>query len=141
MISLPLHLRDLEPFVVLFFLMVPQTRLPPRTVEKRGVQPHWFFSSFQGLTLQLYATVSARTPQNEPTWQSAKQDILHEHCCILSLFCVLFFVQEDGELILEGLLNIYWGLRRPIRLQMFDDNERFRLNRLSSLIHTNIQLP
>uniref|UniRef100_A0A3Q2QC24 Ras association domain family member 4a n=1 Tax=Fundulus heteroclitus TaxID=8078 RepID=A0A3Q2QC24_FUNHE len=37
--------------------------------------------------------------------------------------------EEDGELILEGLLNIYWGLRRPIRLQMFDDNERFRLNR------------
>ncbi|XP_067377582.1 ras association domain-containing protein 4a isoform X2 [Channa argus] len=37
--------------------------------------------------------------------------------------------QEDGELILEGLLNIYWGLRRPIRLQMHDDNERFHLNR------------
>ncbi|XP_032396673.1 ras association domain-containing protein 4a isoform X3 [Etheostoma spectabile] len=37
--------------------------------------------------------------------------------------------EEDGELILEGLLNIYWGLRRPIRLQMYDDNERFRLNR------------
>ncbi|XP_069574034.1 ras association domain-containing protein 4a isoform X2 [Brachyistius frenatus] len=37
--------------------------------------------------------------------------------------------EEDGELILEGLLNIYWGLRRPIRLQMYDDNERFRLSR------------
>uniref|UniRef100_A0A3Q3WHX7 Uncharacterized protein n=1 Tax=Mola mola TaxID=94237 RepID=A0A3Q3WHX7_MOLML len=37
--------------------------------------------------------------------------------------------EEDGELILEGLLNIYWGLRRPIRLQMYDDNERFGLNR------------
>ncbi|XP_022618722.1 ras association domain-containing protein 4 isoform X1 [Seriola dumerili] len=37
--------------------------------------------------------------------------------------------EEDGGLILEGLLNIYWGLRRPIRLQMYDDNERFRLNR------------
>ncbi|XP_038592761.1 ras association domain-containing protein 4a [Micropterus salmoides] len=37
--------------------------------------------------------------------------------------------EEDGEFILEGLLNIYWGLRRPIRLQMYDDNERFRLNR------------
>ncbi|XP_075874760.1 ras association domain-containing protein 4a [Nelusetta ayraudi] len=34
--------------------------------------------------------------------------------------------EEDGVLILEGLLNIYWGLRRPIRLQMHDDNERFR---------------
>ncbi|CAJ1067565.1 ras association domain-containing protein 4a [Xyrichtys novacula] len=39
--------------------------------------------------------------------------------------------EENGELILEGLLNIYWGLRRPIRLQMYDDNERFRLNRSS----------
>ncbi|KAM9847479.1 ras association domain-containing protein 4a [Aulostomus maculatus] len=37
--------------------------------------------------------------------------------------------EEDGTLILEGLLNIYWGLRRPIRLQMYDDNERLRLNR------------
>ncbi|XP_030603499.1 ras association domain-containing protein 4a [Archocentrus centrarchus] len=36
--------------------------------------------------------------------------------------------EEDGEFILEGLLNIYWGLRRPIRLQMYDDNERFRLS-------------
>lgn len=34
--------------------------------------------------------------------------------------------EEDGELILEGFLNIYWGLRRPIRLQMHDENERFR---------------
>ncbi|XP_029926478.1 ras association domain-containing protein 4a [Myripristis murdjan] len=34
--------------------------------------------------------------------------------------------EENGDLILEGLLNIYWGLRRPIRLQMHDDNERFR---------------
>uniref|UniRef100_A0A3P8VDH7 Ras association domain family member 4a n=1 Tax=Cynoglossus semilaevis TaxID=244447 RepID=A0A3P8VDH7_CYNSE len=40
--------------------------------------------------------------------------------------------EEDGELVLEGLLNIYWGLRRPIRLQMHDDNERFRLNSLLS---------
>ncbi|KAM6997326.1 ras association domain-containing protein 4a [Tautogolabrus adspersus] len=40
--------------------------------------------------------------------------------------------EEDGEFILEGLLNIYWGLRRPIRLQMHDDNERFRLNRNDS---------
>ncbi|KAM8852145.1 ras association domain-containing protein 4a [Synchiropus picturatus] len=37
--------------------------------------------------------------------------------------------EEDGALILEGLLNIYWGLRRPIRLQMHDDNERLRLKR------------
>uniref|UniRef100_A0A672Q7J7 Ras association domain family member 4 n=1 Tax=Sinocyclocheilus grahami TaxID=75366 RepID=A0A672Q7J7_SINGR len=36
------------------------------------------------------------------------------------------FLQEEGELIMEGLLNISWGLRRPISLQMHDDNERFR---------------
>ncbi|XP_067879137.1 ras association domain-containing protein 2a isoform X2 [Heterodontus francisci] len=34
--------------------------------------------------------------------------------------------QEEEELIIEGLLNISWGLRRPIRLQMQDDNERIR---------------
>lgn len=39
-------------------------------------------------------------------------------------------------LVLEGLLNIYWGLRRPIRLQMYDDNERFRLNRYEILLRT-----
>ncbi|KAL6487189.1 hypothetical protein MHYP_G00038150 [Metynnis hypsauchen] len=33
--------------------------------------------------------------------------------------------EEEGELIMEGLLNISWGLKRPIRLQMQDDNERF----------------
>ncbi|KAK6487472.1 ras association domain-containing protein 4-like [Huso huso] len=32
--------------------------------------------------------------------------------------------EEEGELIIEGLLNISWGLRRLIRLQMRDDNER-----------------
>uniref|UniRef100_A0A672QUQ4 Ras association domain-containing protein 4-like n=1 Tax=Sinocyclocheilus grahami TaxID=75366 RepID=A0A672QUQ4_SINGR len=34
--------------------------------------------------------------------------------------------EEEGELFVEGLLNISWGLRRPIRLQMYDDNESFR---------------
>uniref|UniRef100_A0A3Q2YNA1 Ras association domain family member 2a n=1 Tax=Hippocampus comes TaxID=109280 RepID=A0A3Q2YNA1_HIPCM len=34
--------------------------------------------------------------------------------------------EEEGELIVEGLLNIFWGLRRPIRLQMQDDHERIR---------------
>uniref|UniRef100_A0A096MIH9 Ras association domain family member 4a n=1 Tax=Poecilia formosa TaxID=48698 RepID=A0A096MIH9_POEFO len=47
--------------------------------------------------------------------------------------------EEDGQLILEGLLNIYWGLRRPIRLQMFDDNERFRLNREYTILHSGKQ--
>ncbi|XP_077571676.1 ras association domain-containing protein 2-like [Stigmatopora nigra] len=34
--------------------------------------------------------------------------------------------EEEGELMVEGLLNIFWGLRRPIRLQMQDDHERIR---------------
>ncbi|KAA0718050.1 Ras association domain-containing protein 4 [Triplophysa tibetana] len=33
--------------------------------------------------------------------------------------------EEEGELIVEGLLNISWGLRRSIRLQMQDDKEHF----------------
>ncbi|XP_012989679.1 ras association domain-containing protein 4a isoform X1 [Esox lucius] len=33
--------------------------------------------------------------------------------------------EEEGVLVIEGLLNIHWGLRRPIRLQMHDDNARF----------------
>ncbi|XP_049591694.1 ras association domain-containing protein 4a [Syngnathus scovelli] len=37
--------------------------------------------------------------------------------------------EEEGGFILEGLLNIHWGLHRPIRLQMYDDNERLRPNR------------
>uniref|UniRef100_A0A3Q3WBT9 Ras-associating domain-containing protein n=1 Tax=Mola mola TaxID=94237 RepID=A0A3Q3WBT9_MOLML len=49
--------------------------------------------------------------------------------------------EEDGELILEGLLNIYWGLRRPIRLQMYDDNERFGLNRYNNLTQTVAHRP
>lgn len=36
--------------------------------------------------------------------------------------------EEEGELIIEGLLNISWGLRRPIRLQMQDDNERIHFS-------------
>ncbi|XP_074088752.1 ras association domain-containing protein 4 isoform X2 [Macrotis lagotis] len=36
--------------------------------------------------------------------------------------------EEEGELIIEGLLNISWGLRRPIRLQMQDDYERIHLS-------------
>ncbi|KAK2098144.1 Ras association domain-containing protein 4 [Saguinus oedipus] len=35
--------------------------------------------------------------------------------------------QEEGTLIIEGLLNIAWGLRRPIRLQMQDDREQVHL--------------
>lgn len=31
--------------------------------------------------------------------------------------------EENGALIIEGLLNIAWGLRRPIRLQIQDDRE------------------
>lgn len=35
--------------------------------------------------------------------------------------------EEEGTLIIEGLLNIAWGLRRPIRLQMQDDREQVHL--------------
>ncbi|XP_076980669.1 ras association domain-containing protein 4 [Tamandua tetradactyla] len=34
--------------------------------------------------------------------------------------------EEEGVLFIEGLLNICWGLRRPIRLQMQDDQERWQ---------------
>ncbi|XP_051935501.1 ras association domain-containing protein 4a [Hippocampus zosterae] len=37
--------------------------------------------------------------------------------------------EEEWGLMLEGLLNIHWGLHRPIRLQMYDDNERLRPSR------------
>ncbi|KAG5194800.1 hypothetical protein JEQ12_013076 [Ovis aries] len=36
--------------------------------------------------------------------------------------------EEEGALIIEGLLNISWGLKRPIRLQMQDDRERVHLS-------------
>lgn len=39
--------------------------------------------------------------------------------------------EEEGALIIEGLLNIAWGLRRPIRLQMQDDRERVHLSSAS----------
>lgn len=39
--------------------------------------------------------------------------------------------EEEGALIIEGLLNIAWGLRRPIRLQMQDDRERVHLSSTS----------
>ncbi|XP_069315976.1 ras association domain-containing protein 4 isoform X2 [Eulemur rufifrons] len=35
--------------------------------------------------------------------------------------------EEEGALIIEGLLSIAWGLRRPIRLQVQDDRERVHL--------------
>lgn len=36
--------------------------------------------------------------------------------------------QEEGALVVEGLLNITWGLRRPIRLQIQDDREPAHLS-------------
>ncbi|XP_073097283.1 ras association domain-containing protein 4 isoform X3 [Manis javanica] len=36
--------------------------------------------------------------------------------------------EEEEVLIIEGLLNIAWGLRRPIRLQIQDDRERVQLS-------------
>ncbi|KAL4635979.1 ras association domain-containing protein 2-like isoform X2 [Arapaima gigas] len=48
--------------------------------------------------------------------------------------------EEEGELIIEGLLNISWGLRRPIRLQMQDDNERIRPPPSSTSWHSGCNL-
>ncbi|KAM4675336.1 ras association domain-containing protein 2 [Discoglossus pictus] len=48
--------------------------------------------------------------------------------------------EEEGELIVEGLLNIFWGLRRPIRLQMQDDNERIRPPPSSTSWHSGCNL-
>uniref|UniRef100_A0A8C6ZH62 Ras association domain family member 2 n=1 Tax=Nothoprocta perdicaria TaxID=30464 RepID=A0A8C6ZH62_NOTPE len=48
--------------------------------------------------------------------------------------------EEDGEFIVEGLLNISWGLRRPIRLQMQDDNQRIRPPPSSSSWHSGCNL-
>ncbi|KAI1900760.1 hypothetical protein AGOR_G00053200 [Albula goreensis] len=48
--------------------------------------------------------------------------------------------EEEGELIVEGLLNISWGLRRPIRLQMQDDNERIKPPPSSTSWHSGCNL-
>ncbi|XP_013367780.1 PREDICTED: ras association domain-containing protein 2 isoform X3 [Chinchilla lanigera] len=48
--------------------------------------------------------------------------------------------QEEDEFIVEGLLNISWGLRRPIRLQMQDHNERIRPPPSSSSWHSGCNL-
>ncbi|KAK1204145.1 RASF2 protein, partial [Pygoscelis papua] len=48
--------------------------------------------------------------------------------------------EEEGELIVEGLLNISWGLRRPTRLQMQDDNQRIRPPPSSSSWHSGCNL-
>ncbi|XP_029609211.1 ras association domain-containing protein 4a isoform X2 [Salmo trutta] len=45
--------------------------------------------------------------------------------------------EEEEALVVEGLLNIYWGLRRPIRLQMHDDNERLHYGGVNRYTHTN----
>ncbi|XP_015106172.1 ras association domain-containing protein 4 isoform X2 [Vicugna pacos] len=39
--------------------------------------------------------------------------------------------EEEGALVIEGLLSISWGLRRPIRLQIQDDRERVHLSSTS----------
>uniref|UniRef100_A0A671QQT8 Ras association domain-containing protein 2-like n=1 Tax=Sinocyclocheilus anshuiensis TaxID=1608454 RepID=A0A671QQT8_9TELE len=47
--------------------------------------------------------------------------------------------EEEGELIIEGLLNVFWGVRQPIRLQMQDEKEAGRpsLTSLSTETDTN----
>lgn len=34
--------------------------------------------------------------------------------------------EEEGELVIEGLLNVFWGVHRPIRLQMQDEKDTGR---------------
>ncbi|XP_062817156.1 ras association domain-containing protein 2 [Anolis carolinensis] len=48
--------------------------------------------------------------------------------------------EEEGELVVEGLLNVCWGLRRPIRLQMQDDHQRLRPPPSSSSWHSGCSL-
>ncbi|CAI5649807.1 unnamed protein product [Oreochromis niloticus] len=48
--------------------------------------------------------------------------------------------EEEEELFVEGLLNIFWGLRRPIRLQMQDDHERIRPPPSSTSWHSGCNL-
>nr|XP_031362607.1 ras association domain-containing protein 2 [Lonchura striata domestica] len=48
--------------------------------------------------------------------------------------------EEEGELIVEGLLNVSWGLRRPIRLQMQDEHQRIRPPPSSSSWHSGCNL-
>ncbi|XP_023701284.2 ras association domain-containing protein 2-like isoform X1 [Paramormyrops kingsleyae] len=48
--------------------------------------------------------------------------------------------EEEGELIVEGLLNVSWGLRRPIRLQMQDDKEPIRPPPSSTSWHSGCSL-
>ncbi|XP_030623974.1 ras association domain-containing protein 2-like [Chanos chanos] len=48
--------------------------------------------------------------------------------------------EEEEELIVEGLLNIFWGLRRPIRLQMQDDKEPIRSPTSCTSLHLNRRL-
>uniref|UniRef100_A0A9J7ZPB7 Ras association domain family member 2a n=1 Tax=Cyprinus carpio carpio TaxID=630221 RepID=A0A9J7ZPB7_CYPCA len=58
------------------------------------------------------------------------------YICMLYVLCM----QEEEELIIEGLLNISWGLRRPIRLQMQDDHERIRPPPSSTSWHSGCNL-
>ncbi|KPP57183.1 ras association domain-containing protein 2-like, partial [Scleropages formosus] len=47
---------------------------------------------------------------------------------------------EEGELIVEGLLSVSWGLRRPIRLKMQDEKDRIRPPPSSTSWHSGCSL-
>lgn len=107
-------------------LVFLQTWLHCCAVEKGVSNPSRVSPRWKG---SACATVPARTLATELLWDlSSRMSFMKT---VADNHCFVFFLcsQEEGELILEGLLNIYWGLCRPIRLQMFDDNERFCLNR------------
>ncbi|XP_018604424.2 ras association domain-containing protein 2-like isoform X2 [Scleropages formosus] len=48
--------------------------------------------------------------------------------------------EEEGELIVEGLLSVSWGLRRPIRLKMQDEKDRIRPPPSSTSWHSGCSL-
>lgn len=122
-----------------------QTWLHPCTLKIKGrvnlmgVSPPWKASPAEccerlGLHVHLILSHRGRQPAGYPPWPRVLMIVV----CLCLCFFLCVYVQEDGALILEGLLNIYWGLRRPIRLQMYDDNERFRFKRYDKLIQLYI---
>lgn len=46
---------------------------------------------------------------------------------------ILYGQTEDGQLIVEGMLDIFWGVKRPIQLKIQDDKQISSLTRLKSL--------
>lgn len=82
---------------------------------------------------------SVQTPRSSPVICNLIPPVPLSKCMCVFL-CIDLSPQEEGELIIEGLLNIFWGLRRPIRLQMQDDHERIRPPPSSTSWHSGCNL-